>query len=507
MSAYVAIDLGGESGRVLTGRFDGGRLDVQAVHRFASRAVVRGEGLYWDVVDLYREAVAGIDRAQVMLGGPAVSVSVDGWGNDFALVDSDGGLLADPRHHRDVRSAGMPAVIADLVGEEAIYRRTGVLSQPINAASQLLAMRGEPALGAAARLSLLPDLFLRWLSGVAVTERTIASTTQLLDLQSGQWAADVIAMLGLPGRVFDHSVVAPGTPLDTLREHRGVGPAGPVRGSGAGGAGRRAPLVVTVAGHDTASAVAAVPAIDAPIGYIVCGTWSLVGLEVPAAITSAEARAAGFTNEAGFGGSFRFLRNSAGLWLLQACRRAWGPSLSYSDLVAAATRAPAFAALVDPDNPVFLPVGEMAARIVDFCRRSGQRPPTDRADLVRCVIDSAALSYRRTIDLAERLSGLRPAVLHLVGGGSANALLCQTTADVTGRVVVAGPDEASGIGNLLIQAWTAGELSSLAELRAVVRASFRPVVYEPRPATDRIASAVATFDRISALGATASETL
>jgi rhamnulokinase len=507
VSAYVAIDLGGESGRVLAGRFDGVRLDVEVVHRFANRAVVRGEGLYWDVVGLYQEALAGIDRAHMTLGGPATSVSVDGWGNDFALLDSDGGLLADPRHHRDVRSAGMPAVIADLVGEQAIYRRTGVLSQPINAASQLLAMRGEQALAAAARVSLLPDLFLRWLSGVPVTERTIASTTQLLDLHSGQWATDLIATLGLPGRLFDHPVVAPGTPLDTLREQPGVGPAGPIRAGGPTNRGRHAPLVVTVAGHDTASAVAVVPATDGPVGYIVCGTWSLVGLEVPAAITSAEARTAGFTNEAGLDGSFRFLRNGTGLWLLQACRRYWGDSISYADLVAAAAAAPAFAALVDPDDPSFLPVGDMPARIVDFCVRSGQRPPADRADLVRCVIDSAALSYRRTIDLAESLSGQRVGVLHLVGGGSANALLCQTTADVTGRVVVAGPEEASGIGNLLTQAWAAGELSSLDDLRAVVRASFRLAVYEPHRTTDQIDSVVARFDRASAVGSTASETL
>ena len=496
MSTYLAIDLGGESGRVLSGRFDGERLGVELVHRFANRPVVRPDGLYWDVIGLYRELLAGIALSQARLDGP-VSVSVDGWGNDFALLDDRGALLAIPRHHRDVRAVRMPALIAELVGEDAIYRRTGVLSQSINAASQLLAMRDEAALPAATRLSLLPDLFLQWLSGVPVTERTIASTTQLLDLTNGQWATDLIGQLGLPSRPFAHPVVAPATPLDGLRASQELGPTGPVRSSVVTAS--RPPRVVTVAGHDTACAVAALPARGPSFGYIVCGTWSLVGVELATPITTTEARLAGFTNEAGLDGTFRFLRNGTGLWLLQACRRSWGESVSYSDLAAQAVEAPAFATLIDPDHPGFLPVGDMPARIVDFCVRSGQSPPADRAAMVRCVLDSLALSYRRTVDLAESLVGRRVEALHLVGGGSANDLLCQTTADVTGRVVLAGPDEASGIGNLLIQAIAQGELSSMADLRAVVAASFPPVIYHPRLDGERVDDVVDRFEQIAAM--------
>jgi rhamnulokinase len=332
---------------------------------------------------------------------------------------------------------------------------------------------------------------------VPVTERTIASTTQLLDLASGQWATDLIGQLGLPSRMFEHPVVPSATSLDFLRANQDVGPTGPVL-LAASGTARRTPRVVTVAGHDTACAVAALPAPGPSIGYVVCGTWSLVGIELVSPITSAEARMAGFTNEAGLGGTFRFLRNGTGLWLLQACRRAWGESVSYADLIDQAAHASAFDALIDPDHSSFLPVGDMPARIVDFCVRSGHSPPVGRAAMVRCVIDSLALSYRRTVDLAESLAGRSVEALHLVGGGSANGLLCQTTAYVTGRVVLAGPDEASGIGNLLIQALAEGELSSLADLRSVVAASFPPVVYHPRLKMERVDELIDRFNRIAA---------
>jgi rhamnulokinase len=322
-------------------------------------------------------------------------------------------------------------------------------------------MEDSPQLAVAERFAMLPDLFGYWLTGRLVTEQTIASTSQLLDVVTRRWATGVIQALGIPGRLFDADVVPPGTRIGSLL------------------ADPRVPLWA-VAGHDTASAVAAVPAGAGSFGYISSGTWSLVGLELPAPVLSDGARLAGFSNEAGVDGTIRFLRNGTGLWLLQRCRAAWG-SPPYGDLVAAAGTAPAFRSLVDPDAPCLVAPDDMPARLAELCQAHGEPVPVGRAALVRCVLDSLACKHRWTLERAEALAGSHAEVVHIVGGGAANPLLCQLTADLTGRPVLAGPVEATAIGNLLVQARAAGELSSLAEIREIVQGSLPPRRFEPRP--------------------------
>jgi rhamnulokinase len=488
MPVYAAVDLGAESGRVLVGTMVDDRLTVTETHRFANRAVSVPDGLYWDILALYAHVADGLAATVAGAADQVASVGIDGWGNDFALLDHAGALLGNPRHYRDGRTVGMTQRVAERVGHQEIFRRTGVLSQSINTSCQLLAMEGSTLLREASRLLLLPDLLTYWLTGEVVTERTIASTTQLLALD-GVWASDVIARLGLPDGLFQAPVVQAGTEV------------GPVRPDVAGDWRRApAPRVVAVAEHDTACAVAAVPAETPAFAYVSCGTWSLVGIEVHDPITSDAARSAGFTNEAGVGGTVRFLHNGTGLWLLQECRRVWASGQqppSYEDLTRQAAAVASSGSFIDPNHPTFLTVGDMPDRIRTYCQRTGQAPPAHPAAVVRCILESLAMAYRRTIETAEELSGLRVEVLHLVGGGAANELLCQLTADVTRRPVVAGPDEATGVGNLLIQAWTDGQIGSLAELRSVVARSFSPRRYEPDASRDRIDEAYGRFLRVA----------
>ena len=472
MPAYLAVDLGAESGRVLRGEFDGARLAVTEVHRFPNDPLRVPDGLYWDVERLRVGVLEGVARG--LARGPGVrSVGVDAWGNDFGLLDGAGTLLARPWHHRTPRTAGMPQRLLDRIDTDALYALTGTQFLPITTACQLLAMQGAPVLERAQRLATVPDLVAGWLGGGPATEQTVASTSQLWDIRRGHWATALIERLGLPGHLFRADVVAPGTPLGALG------------GAAAGALGRPVPpAVVAVAGHDTASAVAAVPAGSAAFGYVCCGTWSLVGLELPEPITTPAARRARFTNEAGLAGSVRFLSNVNGLWLVQECRRAWwsaGTAPSYSALTAAAARAPGGRSLIDPDHPSLLGAGDMPARIAELCRATGQPVPDGRGALVRCILDSLACAYRRTLDRAAALAGRPVATVHLVGGGAANPLLGRLTADLTGRPVVAGPVEASGAGNLLVQAMADGELGGPADIRTVVQASFPMRTYRPRP--------------------------
>lgn len=476
MPVYLAVDLGAESGRVVRGILDGGRLAITTVHRFANRPVDSPDGLRWDVRALFAELSAGLTAAAA--GHTVSSAGLDAWGNDFALLRADGTLVCDPWHHRDRRTEGVTDRVLARVGAAEIYRATGTPVLPINTATQLVAMEGSPVLDKADRLALLPGLFGYWLTGEHATDQTIASTSQLLDVSTRTWSSEVMGKLGVPARLFKDEIVPPGTPIGTISAE--VPALSGVR-------------AVAVAGHDTASAVAAVPA-TAPFGYVSCGTWSLAGLELPGPVLSDEARLAGFSNEAGVGDRVRFLRNGTGLWLLQRCRAAWQRSApaSYRELTAAAARVPGFGTLFNPDHPGFLWDGDMPQRITEICRVHRQPVPSGAAAMVRCILDSLACGYRWTLERAEALSGQTAEVVHIVGGGAANELLCQLTADVSGRPVLAGPIEATAVGNLLVQARAAGEIGSLADLRAVVRHSMPPTVYEP--ARDRSA-AEAAYER------------
>jgi len=471
MATMVSIDLGAQSGRVAVGRFDGETLAVTDLHRFANVPVRVHDTLHWDALRLYDGMLEGLRAAARECGGRADSVGVDTWGLDFALLDRAGRLVQNPVHHRDRRTDSAMEQVFERVPARELYERTGIQLMAINSVFQLHAMvrAGDPALDAAETLLMIPDLFHYWLSGLRVCEFTEATTSQCYDPRAGTWATDVLERLGVAS-LFPE-VVPPGTVLGPLRpevveETRLEGAA-----------------VVAPASHDTGSAVAAVPFRRPGSAYISSGTWSLVGVEVAEPVIDERTFAANLTNEGGVEGTFRLLRNVTGLWLLHECRRTWaleGRRYEFGELVELAEQAAPLRSLVDPNEPAFMPPGDMPARIREACARTGQPEPGDEAAVVRCVLESLALKYRQTIELLESVTGVAPPEIHVVGGGALNRRLCQWTADATGLPVLAGPVEAAEIGNLAVQAMALGELASLEEARELVRNSFTPEVYEPR---------------------------
>jgi len=471
VTTMAAVDVGAQSGRVALGRLDGGRLELREVHRFPNVPVEVGGTLHWDVLRIHGDVLDGLAACADAMKGPVSSVGVDTWGVDFGLLDRAGRLVQNPVHHRDRRTDGAMERAFELVPARELYERTGIQLMPINTVFQLFAMAeaGDPALDVAERLLLVPDLLGLWLSGVAVCELTNASTSQCLDPRAQAWASDLLERLGIPPRLLGE-VVPPGTVLGSLLPE--IAERTRLRGA----------VVVAPATHDTASAVAAVPFAGPGAAYISSGTWSLVGLELDAPLIGDRTFAANLTNEAGVAGTYRLLRNVSGLWLLHECRRQWareGRSFSFEELVALAAGAAPLRSLVDPNDPVFLPPGDMPARIRERCARAGEEVPEEPGAVVRCILESLALKYRQTVELLEWATGRGPAELNVVGGGARNELLCRFTADATGLRVLAGPEEATLVGNLSVQAMALGELGSLAEARVVVRESFAPVEYEP----------------------------
>ncbi|MDR7273667.1 rhamnulokinase [Catenuloplanes atrovinosus] len=458
--SFAAVDLGASSGRVIRARLDGGTLTLDEVHRFPNEPVPVGGTLHWDILALYRGVLDGLRAA-----GPVDSIGIDSWAVDYGLLDSTGALLGNPVHYRDARTTGVWRDVAARIGEERLYAVTGLQQLPFNTLYQLSAAIGTPQLAAAHRFLMIPDLIAYWLTGEIGAEITNASTTQLYDLRKRAWSSELIAQAGLDERLFP-PLREPGTVIGRARDLDG------------------GPAVVAVGSHDTASAVVAVPAADAHFAYISCGTWSLVGVELDEPVLTEAGRAANFTNEGGVDGTIRYLRNVMGLWLLQESCRVWGGPDLPGLLAEAAVREP-FASVVDPDHPDFLAPGDMPARIAEFCRRTGQPVPADPPAVVRTVVDSLALAHRRTVREAAALSGRRVDVVHVVGGGARNALLCQLTADACGLPVLAGPVEATALGNVLVQARAAGAAGpGLAELRALLRETQPLTRYEPRGGQD-----------------------
>jgi rhamnulokinase len=471
----AAVDLGASSGRVMAARVGTGRLDLHEVHRFPNRPVRTAGTLHWDVLALYGGILDGLRAAGRDLGR-LDGVGIDSWAVDYGLLDADGALLGNPVHYRDAwHETAVPAVHA-VVPPAELYRITGVQHLPFNTVFQLAATRDSARLVAARTLLLIPDLLAYWLTGAVGAEVTNASTTGLLDATSREWSRPVIDGLRLPRELFP-PLRQPGERLGELRNDvlAEIGLAGPVP-------------VTAVGSHDTASAVVGVPAAVDRFAYISCGTWSLVGVELEKPVLTEESRVAGFTNELGVDGTVRYLRNVMGLWLLQESQRTWaaaGLTADLAGLLAAAAQVPAFTAVVDPDDPRFLPPGDMPARIAQACSETGQTPPQSQAESVRCILDSLALAYRRTVRRAAELSGRDVEVVHLVGGGARNTLLCQLTADACGRPVLAGPVEAAALGNVLIQARGLGAVSgALPELRALLRTTQDAQLYLPTPGAD-----------------------
>ncbi|MFD7923155.1 rhamnulokinase family protein [Streptomyces sp. NPDC059740] len=460
-TVHAAVDLGAGSGRVITGLVGRERLETRETHRFANTPLRLPSGLHWNLPGLHQEILDGLRRAARTAPAP-FSVGIDSWAVDYGLLDADGTLLGLPHHYRDPRTATADTLVHSRCTPEELYAVSGLQHLPFNTVYQLAVARGSSLWPAARTLLLVPDLLVHWLTGTVGAEETNASTTGLLDARTGQWSGELISRLDLPRSLFP-ALRRPGEQAGALLPHVAAETGLPPTTE-----------VTTVASHDTASAVAAVPAADGDFGYVSCGTWSLAGLELDAPVLTPGARQANFTNERGVDGTVRFLRNTMGLWLLEECRREWqreGSPEELPALLAQAARAEPFAAVLDADDPVLLAPGDMPGRIAALLRSTGQRPPQTRGALVRCILESLALAHRRTLRRAAELSGRHIDRVHLVGGGARNELLCQWTADATGLPLTAGPAEATALGNLGLQARAHGTLGDLAELRALVAAT------------------------------------
>ncbi|WP_432104795.1 rhamnulokinase [Streptomyces sp. bgisy091] len=454
---FAAVDLGATSGRVITGRVGPETLVLNEVHRFANTPVELADGLRWDVLALHQGMLEGLRSAARL--GPIASVGIDTWAVDYGLLDSDGSLLGLPFHYRDRRNSAAAQEVLGRFGAEELYCTNGLQHLPFNTVFQLAAHRSTAQWAAARTALLMPDLLVYWLTGSVGAEETNASTTGLLDARTGRWSDSLIGRLGLDRSLFP-VLRRPGELAGTLLPHV----------ASYTGLPSDTPVTV-VASHDTASAVAAVPATEPGFAYVSCGTWSLAGLELDAPVLTEESRTANFTNERGVDGTVRYLRNIMGMWLLEECRRTWerdGIATDLAGLLAEAARSRPFAAVIDPDDPAFLAPGDMPARIDAALVRTGQAAPTGPGAYVRCVLESLALAHRRTLREAAALAGRDLTQVHLVGGGSRNELLCQWTADATGLPVTAGPAEATALGNVLLQARARGLVGGLPDMRGLV---------------------------------------
>ncbi|NLG28173.1 MAG: rhamnulokinase [Chloroflexi bacterium] len=470
-SNYIAIDLGAESGRTMLARFDGRRIDLTPVHRFANTPVWVLGGLYWNVLALFGEIKQGLGIAGRELMGDIDGIGVDTWGVDYALLGKDDALLGNPRNYRDPRTDGVMEKVFARVPRTEIFEQTGIQFMQLNTLFQMYASRlaGDAVLDQARTLLMLPDLLNYWLTGTKTCEFSDATTTQFYDPRQRDWARSLLDRLGLPSHIL-LDVIQPGTLL------------GPLHPNVSGETGLASVPVIAPACHDTGSAVAAVPFEREDSAYLSSGTWSLIGVETREPVINAQSLAFNVTNEGGVCGTYRLLKNIMGLWIVQQCRHTWaqsGQELSYAEIAQQAAQAPAFGPLIDVDAHDFLHPGDMPVRIQAFCARTGQRVPEGVGEIARCAFESLACTYRWVLERMEILAGRPLNQINIVGGGSQNELLSQFTADCTRRPVVAGPIEATALGNVLMQLMATGRISSLAEGRQIVRQSFDLITYEP----------------------------
>jgi rhamnulokinase len=465
---YLAFDFGAESGRAILAQFHGGGLNTREIRRFKNEAVEYGGSLHWDVARLWWEVRQTLcDLGETRLAG----IGVDTWGVDYALLGERGELLQNPYHYRDTRTAGMMQEVFRKVPREEIYDSTGIQFMPINTLYQLFAaVRHTPSLlKAAQHLVTIPDLFNYWLTGKVVCEFTNATTTQLVNPLTRTWAKDLIERLELPNHLWSE-IVEPGTCLGHLLPR--IAPVSALAET----------PVIAPATHDTGSAVAAVCAREGA-AFLSSGTWSLLGTELDAPLITPEALRLNFTNEGGVNGTTRLLKNVMGLWILQRCRELWAvhtQNYDHLELMDLAAREDPFHSLVDPDHESFLRPGDMPAAIAGFCERTHQPAPKGPAGFVRTILESLAFKYRVVLASLETLTGKRVQQIRIIGGGSKNRLLNQFTADATGRTVVAGPAEATALGNVAIQMLATGAVDSLSEIRALIDRSYPPEIFEPR---------------------------
>ncbi len=468
---YLALDLGAESGRAMLSTLNNGQLELQELHRFANTPVRLPDGLYWDTLRLFHEMCEGI-RVAAKIADELDGIGVDTWGVDFGLLGEDGQLIANPHHYRDERTMGMPEKVFEKVPRTEVFAQTGIQVMPINSLYQLYAMqqRSPRVMETASKLLFMPDLFNYFLTGTYAAERTIASTSQCYNPVTRCFATDMLRKLGIHASFF----------ADLTDPASELGPMLPSMAETCQL--NHEPMVYAVGSHDTASAVAAVPAAGGEKNwcYISSGTWSLMGVETDEPVINLQSREANFTNEVGVGGRIRLLKNIAGLWVVQECKRAWargGQDFTYAELMQKAADARPIDTIIDLDE--FAAPGRHPERIIEHCRRTGQEIPCDPGSIVRVILNSLAHRYKEVAATLEELSGRRIDVIHIVGGGSRNRLLNQLAANVTGRRVVAGPAEATAAGNSLTQALGSGAIASIEEMREVVRRSFEVEEFLP----------------------------
>ncbi len=469
---FLAFDFGASSGRAMLATFDGEKITLEEKHRFSNDPVLVGGSLYWDVLRLFHEIKQGILKCANSGDRDIDAIGIDTWGVDYGLLDENDKLIGNPYHYRDTRTDGMYDEAFKKVSKEDIFKSTGIAFNWFNTVFQLLSMRvhNDKSLDRAKTLLFMPDLFNFFLTGVKKTEYTVASTAQMFDSEKHEWAYDMLKKLDIPTDILT-DVIYPGetvgTLLPELAEELGVGEI----------------PVIAVASHDTGSAVAAVPVVDnKDFVYISSGTWSLMGVELDKPNTSMEAMEYNFTNEGGVNKTIRFLKNIMGLWLIQESRRQWdreGELLSFDELEQQANAAKPFASLIDPDYPAFQTPGNMPKRIREYCEKTGQEVPQTKGDIVRCIAQSLAFRYRYTIEGMEKVTGKKYDVVHIVGGGIKDKMICQFTANATKRTVEAGPVEATSIGNVLVQTMAMAGVKSLNDARKVVKNSFDIATYTP----------------------------
>lgn len=487
--SVVAFDLGASGGRALLGRLTDRRIVTEELHRFPNDPVQLGARLHWDILRLYHEIKIGLLRAKLQ-GDVPVTLAIDSWAVDFGLIGANGELLGNPYHYRDAHTDGMIDEVAAIIPCTDLYKRTGIQYLPFNTIYQLAAMRKarSPLLKEAKRFLMIPDLLRYFLTGDMHNEFTNATTTQLYNPIKDGWDDELLRMLDIPASLF-----APALKPGSF--------AGELRASVSDELGLPRIRVIAAAEHDTASAVAAIPALTDTFAYVSCGTWSLIGTEMNRPIMSELAERFNFTNEGGFGGTFRLLKNVMGLWILQETQRALdrdGAAHTYSELLILAERELPFTVFIDPDDHSFLAPGDMRGRIREYARRTGQKQPERIGEFVRCILESLALKYRYALELTELVSGRRFNGLHMVGGGSRNALLCQWSANAIGRPVWAGPAEGSAIGNMVVQWIASRDFSGLADARRAIAESFPIMTYEPE-LSDRWEEAYGRFRAVTGL--------
>ncbi|MCI1681053.1 MAG: rhamnulokinase [Bacteroides sp.] len=466
--SFFAIDLGATSGRTILGTFSSKGLELQEINRFPNHLIEAGGHFYWDIYELYRHILEGLKLVSRMEDVQITSIGIDTWGVDFVCVGKDGGLLRQPYSYRDPHTNGAPESFFARVPRNRVYGWTGIQVMNFNSLFQLDTLRrnADSALAAADKILFMPDALSYLLTGKMVTEYTIASTAQLINAHTRKLEPALLSEVGLTEEHFGRFVY-PGEKIGALSEEvqklTGLG----------------AIPVIAVAGHDTASAVAAVPALDRNFAYLSSGTWSLMGVETDAPVITAETESCNFTNEGGVSGTIRLLKNICGMWLLERCRAEWGET-SYSDLIAEAEECEPFRCLINPDDPLFANPDSMEQAIKSYSVTHRQPQPETRGEIVRCIFESLALRYRQVLDNLRSLSPRPVDVLHVIGGGSRNELLNQFTANAIGIPVVSGPSEATAIGNVMIQAISAGEATDVDSMRRQINSSIPLKTFQPK---------------------------